>query len=413
MAKVVFVSFRLKAQDGVSVEAEKWIGLFRERDCEVHRVAGYIANPAANDHVIGELNFCDPQIEHFTRRVFSSGGERDNADEELAQLTQSVKASLEPVLDEVGPDLVIAENVLSLPLNIPLTISLCRYLEDRGIPTIAIHHDFYWQDAGYASCILDGVLARYFPPPLPNIRHVTINDMSREELYERTGMTAACIRNCFDFDAVRRKDQFNSSLRQDLGIGEDEVMFLQPTRVIERKGISRSIGFVEEFAAACGKSVRLVITGPCEQGYESSFKKLCHAASVDVMHTPNWFGNYRNQPGTKLPYDIRDAYAHCDMVIFPSIREGFGNPVLESVVHRKPLLVSLYPALEELRAYGFQFLVLDERAVERTIKLLDYPPLMVEMVDRNFNIGRRHFSVELLKEQIAELVSAMPAQVYQ
>ncbi|MEK7816903.1 MAG: hypothetical protein AAB281_01460, partial [Actinomycetota bacterium] len=64
--------------------------------------------------------------------------------------------------------------------------------------------------------------------------------------------------------------------------------------------------------------------------------------------------------------------------------------------------------LEELHAFGFQFLILDEFAVERTIKLLDYPLLMVEMVKRNFEIGRRYFSVEVLKEQIAELVSSLP-----
>lgn len=411
MAKIVFLSFRLKAQDGVSVEAEKWIEIFREWDCEVHRVAGHIPNPGANDHVLPELNFHNPQIESFTQKVFSSAGSAAEDEEGLARLTETVQAGINGVLGELAPDILILENVLSLPLNLPLTISLCRYLEDSGIPAIAVHHDFYWQDASYSNCSLDGLLARYLPPSLPSIRHMTINQFSREELYQRTGLTATCIRNCFDFGTVRQQDQFNMSLRSDLGIRDEEVMFLQPTRVIERKGIDRSIDFIDEFASTCGKQARLVITGPCEHKYDDSFEKLCRAASVEVLHVPNWFGNYRNQPGAKTPYDIRDAYACCDMVIFPSNREGFGNPVLESVVHKKPLLVTLFPSLEELHAYGFQFLILDEYAVDRTIKLLDYPLLMVEMVNRNFEVGRKHFSVGTLKENIAELVSSLPSWI--
>lgn len=410
MTKVVFVSFRLKAQDGVSVEAEKWIRIFKEWDCDVYRVAGYIPNPGLMDHVISELNYLDPQIESFNMSVFGRDGEERRIEDEFERLTGEVTQSLFPVLDEVTPDIVVFENILSLPLNIPFAAAISRYIGSENIPCIAVHHDFYWQDDKFSSCRLDGVLARYFPASLPQIRHVTINERSREELYQRTGMAATCIRNCFDFEMVRRKDQFNSLLRSDLGIGGEEIMFLQPTRVIERKGIGRSIGFVEEFAATSGRRTRLVITGPCEEGYEGSFEKLCRSASVEVMHIPNWFGNYRNQPGAGSPYDIRDAYAHCDMVIFPSIREGFGNPVLESVVHRKPLVVATYPALEELHAFGFQFLILDNQAVARTIKLLDYPLLMVEMVNRNFEIGRRSFSIDILRESLLELVAPMMPQ---
>ena len=81
--------------------------------------------------------------------------------------------------------------------------------------------------------------------------------------------------------------------------------------------------------------------------------------------------------------------------------------MLESVAHRRPLLVADYPVLEELREYGFQFLPLDDLAVDRAVKLLEYPQLLEEMADRNFEIGRKHFSLDHLREEMTELVASV------
>lgn len=411
MTKVAFVSFRLKALDGVSVEAEKWISVFEQWGCEVHRVAGQIPGAGERDHIITELNFLDPQVESFTLKSFDPGQDRDGIDNEYALLEAEIEQHLVPVLDKIAPEIAIVENVFSLPLNLPFTMVLCRYLQEENIPCIAVHHDFYWQDPKLGKCLFEELLSSHFPPSLPRIRHVTINERTREELYRRTGVSATRIRNCFDFDEPRERDGFNSGMRDELGMNGEDVMFLQPTRAIERKGIGLSIKFVEEYAAASGKTARLVVTGPCEQGYEQKFGRLCRNSRAQVLHIPNWLGSCRNHPGAISSYDVRDAYAVCDMVTFPSSREGFGNPVLESVVQRKPLLVADYPVLEELREYGFQFLPLDDRAVDRAVKMMEYPQLMEEMADRNFEIGRKHFSLDNLREELTELVAsaALPA----
>ncbi|MCL4473707.1 MAG: glycosyltransferase family 4 protein [Actinobacteria bacterium] len=407
MTKVAFVSFRLKALDGVSAETEKWISVFEELGCEVHRVAGQIPSAGERDHVVPELNFLDPQVESFTLRSFDPGQHRDGIDNEYSLLEAAVEQRLLPVLDGIAPDIVVAENVFSLPLNLPFSVVLCRYLHDENIPCIAVHHDFYWQDPGAGKCLFDELLTSHFPPSLPRIRHVTINERTREELYRRTGINAACIHNCFDFEQPRQRDSFNAGMRAELGMEGNNIMFLQPTRAIERKGIGLSIKFVEEFVIASGQKACLVVTGPSEQGYEQKFGGLCRNSKAQVLHIPNWLGSCRDHPGAISSYDVRDAYAVCDMVTFPSSREGFGNPVLESVVHRRPLLVADYPVLEELREYGFQFLPLDDRAVDRAVKMLEYPQLMQEMADRNFEIGRKHFSLTILREELTELISSV------
>ena len=58
---------------------------------------------------------------------------------------------------------------------------------------------------------------------------------------------------------------------------------------------------------------------------------------------------------------MSDAYAACDLVVFPSTGgEGFGQPVIESVWADRPLAVLSYPALEEILALGFSFLPADD-----------------------------------------------------
>src|SRR5207302_7506736 len=92
------------------------------------------------------------------------------------------------VADAVAPaDLVVVENLLSLPLNPGAAAVVAKVLAGR--PAILRHHDLPWQRARFA---------HLGPPPTdPDWLHVTINDLSRRQLAER-GIAAVTIRNSFD-----------------------------------------------------------------------------------------------------------------------------------------------------------------------------------------------------------------------
>jgi mannosylglucosylglycerate synthase len=337
MARLVVVSFRLGSFDGVSIEAQKWIDAFRSMGHEVVTLAG--------------------------------DGDADIVMSELA-----IRALSAPDVNEVsrvlnGADLVVVENMASLPLNVAARDVLYQVLDRRA--ALFHHHDLAWQRPEWID----------EPPPRdqPQWRHVTINDLSRRELCDR-GVLASTIRNAFDpAPPLGRRDV----TRRALGLS-DERLVLLPTRAIARKNIAGAIRLAEQLSAV------LWLLGPPEDGYEPHLDQLLADTRVVV----------RRRLGEG--FDIHDAYAASDLVVMPSTWEGFGNPVLESVTHRRPLAVYPYPVLEEIRSFGFRFFGLDE--VSDIGAFLEAPD--DGFLEQNLAIARQDFNLVDLPTRLAPVLES-------
>ncbi len=235
------------------------------------------------------------------------------------------------------------------------------------------HHDLPWERDSLA--VVAGI-----PPQVPRALHVTINEGARDALAAR-GISAVVMWNSFDFDeALGDRD----ATREAFGFAPDAVVLLQPTRAIPRKNLPGAIayaGAVAELAAP--RPVHLWITGPAEDGYGPELDRLVASAPVPVT-----IGRASR---------AADAYAASDLVLFPSVWEGFGNPVVESVVHRRPLVVGHYPALDALLDLGLTTLPLAEPA--RALDWLDQPDL--DMLDRNIARLRPRLSITDLPERLS------------
>lgn len=263
-------------------------------------------------------------------------------------------------------DLVVVENLCSLPLQPAATDVLVRVLHGR--PAILHHYDLPWERERFAH--VDG-----WPPVDPSWRHVAVSDLSVRRLAER-GIPAVRIYNAFDTDE-RRGDR--DATRRALGIADDERLVLHPVRAIARKDVPAAVAL----AGALGATYWL--TGPAEEGYGPTLEAVLDAAPGKVVHRP-------------APGMMRDAYAAADLVAFPSRWEGFGNPLVESAVHRRPLVVGDYPVAREIAALGFRWFGLDE--VDRLRRWLDEPDRAV--LDGNHEIARRHFSLASLVAALGE-----------
>ena len=269
-----------------------------------------------------------------------------------------------------GADLVVVENVCSLPRNPAAAGALAGLLAGR--PAVLHHHDLPWQRPELGD--LPG-----WPPDDPAWCHVTINELSRKQLAER-GIAATVVYGGFPEPGPGRRDL----ARGRLGVASGRRLLLQPTRAIARKNVPAGLAMAEAVDADYW------LTGPDEDGYGPELARLLAAARCPV---------HRRLPAG-LTMD--DAYAAGDAVVFPSTWEGFGAPLIEASLHRRPLAIGDYPVAAELAAFGFTWFPAADPAPLRAF--LDDPDPAV--LERNHEIARRHFSMDALKVQLADLLEA-------
>lgn len=346
--RVAIVSFRLGGPDGVSVEAAKWGWAFGQLGYDVYTVAG----EGAVDRVVPGL-MAGP----ITTGRPAPPLDLDDLRDALA-----------------GAELVVLENLCSLPLNLEASRATAELLAGR--PVILRHHDLPWQQAKYAWAP--------DPPSDPDWRHVTINDLSRRQLAAK-GIDAQTIFNRFDPEPPPGDRE---GVRRTLGVDEDQLVLLQPTRAIRRKNIPASIALAKALGAF------LWVLGAAEEDYAPELAELLASAPVPLHHGP--------VPPIGKTTGVEHAYAACDLVSFPSIWEGFGNPPLEASAHRCPVAVGPYPVGQELVQLGFRWFDASEpKPIADWMAQADHDTLL----DHNAALVRTHFSLTDLPERLSTLIS--------
>ncbi|MXV90099.1 MAG: glycosyltransferase family 4 protein [Acidimicrobiia bacterium] len=338
MATCAILSFRLGLSDGVSVVAGRWGTILQRLGHRVVTVAG------------------EGPVDRKLEALATGAPEAPGADELSAALADA--------------ELVIVENLCTIPLNLPAARVAAAALAGR--PAVLHHHDPPWQRQRFAH-------VTELPPDDPAWRHVTINRLTEHQMAAR-GISATTIYNPFEVDAPPGD---RAGTRRLLDVAEDELLFAHPVRAIPRKDIPRALQVCEDLGATYW------LTGPTEEGYEPALKALLAEAACRILRHP-------------VP-SAADIYAAADAVVFTSTWEGFGNPPVEAAVHGRPAIVSQYPVAAELRALGFRWFDPDDLDPLRA-HLAGADP---QLADQNRWIVQEHLSMEVIGNQIADLLADM------
>jgi glycosyltransferase involved in cell wall biosynthesis len=412
--RIGFIATRLSGTDGVSLEVAKWARVLGRLGHQTFYCGGELGGYAAGGILIPELHFLHEEIQRINARAFGQEADEDPRPllEEIGLLAFELRTSLLEFIRANHLELIIIQNALAIPMNLPLGVCLTDLIAETGIPTIAHHHDFYWERERYqANTILD-FLDTYFPPDLPSVRHVSINTIARNRLKQRRDIDSVVIPNVFDFATPPPVlDDYNRDFRQVLGLAPSNPLILQPTRVIQRKGIELAV----ELVSRLGPSLkRLFVTHSAgDEGfaYWHWVEREARLMGVSLELIDSITGDERRQSSGKKIYSLADAYLNADLVTYPSIYEGFGNALIEAVYYKRPVVVNRYPVYNnDIRPLGFQFIELDgfvdDRAVEQSLQIIKHPKEATEMVECNFALAHEHFSLETLEGKLEQVLAS-------
>lgn len=405
-----FVSFRIAGTDGVSLETKKWAEILTRNHCNCYYLGGEVDTPDDVSMVAPFFHFQEPEVRETYQACFSYKNRPETLTDTIHDHREHIKGSLYEFVDRFKIDILIPENALTIPLNIPLGMALTEFIAETGIKTIAHHHDFFWERKRFlVNCVWDYLNACY-PPHLPSIHHVVINSSGGNQLALRTGISSTLIPNVMDFETTAPGiDEYNADVRQVLGVAEDELFILQPTRVVQRKGIEHAI----ELVARLGRKAALVISHASgDEGYEyqQRIKEYSQMLGIRAIFVDDIIADERTQTadGRKV-YSLDDVYPHADLVTYPSVFEGFGNAFLEAVYFRKPIVVNNYSIYShDIKPLGFRVVEMDDFVSEDTVRqtqaLLDDPAAVEAMVQTNYELGLKYFSYRNLEDKLWHIV---------
>ena len=410
---VGFISTRLSGTDGVSLETEKWADVFEKHGFTCFYFAGELDRGPESSYLVEEAHFLHPEILDIRQRCFGTDKRERSTTDRIHRLTEVLKEHLYQFIDTYGIGTFVTENALTIPLNIPLALAITEVISETGMPTIAHHHDFFWERNEFLTGAIWEYLNMAFPPHLDSIQHVVINSRQRHQLGLRTGISATIIPNIMDFDnPPPPMDEYAGDVRESLGIGRKDLFILQPTRIVQRKGIEHAIELVQRLDTR--ENTKLVIShasGDEGHDYENRIRQYSKLLGVDTRFVSKIINEHRGTTrGGRKIYCLEDIYPHADLVTYPSTIEGFGNAFLEAIYFRKPIVVNAYPIFEmDIRPKGFSVIEINgyvtDRSVRETERILRDEDLQKEIVERNYEIARIHYSYSVLEEKLRTLIA--------
>ena len=420
--KIGILIGRIGGVDGVALETEKWIKVFRKMGHEVYTLSGQFEERKLDpdtETLVPEMSFFSPEAFWGQKKAFHfPDNNLDELWEHIHFYADLIGEKIIAWAREKKIDVLVSENASALPAHIEMGLGIKKAVVELGLPTITHDHDFYWERGDrylspYAK--VNQLVADNFPLRLPNVFHAVINTYGQETLKQRFNRDSVLVPNVMNFDLPFGEiNENNINLKRNLGLTNGDYILAQVTRIVRRKGIETAIRLIHMLDDS---NAKLVITGSHtdDEGnlYYNELVDLIHELKLEgqVMFASHIIKNNRRQiPGSNA-YSLSDAYAHAKASTYFSTYEGFGNAFVESVLGRCPIFVNNYKPVywPDIGSKGFKTVMLEEnvitdKALSEMKEIIYNEKLNREIAEYNYHLGKKHFSFDTLEIKLQELL---------
>jgi len=448
MSNIGICHFRVGLMDGVSLEIDKWRSALEEIGHNVHLLAGETSSNV-EAIIIPELKLDHPKVKKIYQNSFQSLDDFPSEEEfskKIFKIAEFIEEKIYVFIKKYSIDILDIENIWSLPLNIPAAIAFYKVIKSNGIETITHHHDFFWERShfNHPTCkMVKDILFTYFPPQDSLISHTVINSIAQHELKIRRGIDVVVIPNIFDFEGPGWMiDDYNYDFKKALGLNQKDVIILQATRIVSRKGIELAIDLVKELAKPenllllkemgfydkrkIDEKSKVVLVLPNlieDEIYFKLLKEKVKKEKIKAIFVSDMIDTKRKIKSNRKIYSLWDTYLFADLVTYPSLYEGWGNQFLEAVNAKLPIVIYEYEVFKaDIKSNGFRVISLGDkikgkdpqglcqvdpsiikRATKEAIKVLTDLPYRKKIVEYNFELGRKFYSMQVLEGYLEPL----------
>lgn len=422
--RIGFIIGRIGGVDGVALEAEKWIEVLKRMGHEIFIVSGQFQERKMDpetETLIPEMSFHSPESFWSQKKAFFFP--ETNPDELIEHINLYAKLIYKKLMTwarEKRIELIISENASSLPAHLEMGIAVKNAIAKLGIPAITHDHDFAWErDLRYVSPHehINNFIEEVFPLRLPNSWHAVINTNAQITLREKFNRDSLVVPNVMDFNIpFGMATEKNKCLHNYLGYDcKKDILLFQITRIVSRKGIETAIRLIDKLQ---NKNIKLVITGSAadDEGnlYYNSLVNLIHDLKLgqQVRFASHLFHNKGlSSDNADVRFSLSDAYAQATACTYFSTYEGFGNAFVEAVLAKKPIFVNNYKPVywPDIGSKGFKTVMLEDNEltdekVNQIRQIISNKKLAAEIADYNFELGKKYFSFDTLKEKLELLI---------
>jgi len=444
--KIAFISGKLGDVDGVSLEVDKWIEVLSRKGHEIFTIAGLYTNPLQgisenNQFLLENLRFDSTLQHHYEKMMFPyltkhpthlTSGTRDIIVEEMMVHGKELSEDVFQIIRDNDIDVIIAQNTNAMPMTLLGGIAVYNLLTEYKVATIFHHHDFWWERSRFSQNRIEGLLNKIMPPSDIGSEHVVISSYSAHILSSIKRVMPTVIPNCENFEEAAVMDNYNSHFRKDLGFKKDDILFVQPTRIVPRKRIEDSVRLVGKYIRKYPEvkdQVKFIISlyqgDEMDASYIQVIKNLADKESVELHLISDRVSSVRtiSEKGERL-YTSRDVLINANLAIYLPKWEGFGNAFLEAVSCRIPVVISTYLVYKtDIKGAGFEnieirdnydedgLLNIPESVLTDMHYILNNPEKRMQITDKNFETGIREFGFEMLTDKLNTLLNSYSDEI--
>jgi len=309
-------------------------------------------------------------------RIFHIGSLPENYELRLTNLQKKIETEVGNISN------IIIHNIMSMPFNLTATEAFWNYIEKNPDKKYYIWvHDLAWLMDEHINQLYNRRPWTLLKSALPQVHYIAVSEFRRRQAAELLNFPRkkiTVIPNVLKYQDFLNFHDETSQVISQLSLFHKYPLILIPAQQIPRKNIERSIQIIAILKSTFPEILGIV-TGPPEwengqlTSYSLHLRDLVNNQELteNVIFLADVF-NELGIPPQKNRGVVHDLYFVAHLVLYLSLDEGFGLPILEAGASRTPIAVTQIPVFREIANNGVFYLPIDESPEANANRLVKF-----------------------------------------